>query len=230
MNPIRLFVCGDVMTGRGIDQIMQRPCEPEIHEPYMRSAMDYVLLAERASGPIPRAVAPSYIWGDALAELERFSPDARVINLETAVTRSAHWLPKGINYRTSPENVSCLSVARIDCCVLANNHVLDWGTQGLLDTIATLEAGGMLTAGAGRNRWAAEAAAVIELSQKRRVLVFGVGALSSGVPAEWAATRNGPGVAFLSGLLRAQRAPDSTADRAREAGGRLRHPVDPLGQ
>lgn len=197
MNPIRLFVCGDVMTGRGIDQIMQRPCEPEIHEPYMRSAVDYVLLAERASGPIPRAVAPSYIWGDALAELERFSPDARVINLETAVTRSAYWLPKGINYRMSPENVSCLSAARIDCCVLANNHVLDWGTQGLLDTIATLEAGGMLTVGAGRNRSVAEAAAVIELSQKRRVLVFGVGALSSGVPAEWAATRNGPGVAFL---------------------------------
>lgn len=62
----RLFLCGDVMTGRGIDQILPHPCDPQIHEPYVTSALDYVRLAEQANGAVPRPAAPSYIWGDAL--------------------------------------------------------------------------------------------------------------------------------------------------------------------
>jgi len=74
---IQLFLCGDVMTGRGIDQIMLHPTDPALHEPVMHSARDYVQLAEKRSGPIPRAVSFSYIWGDALNELQRISPDVR---------------------------------------------------------------------------------------------------------------------------------------------------------
>jgi poly-gamma-glutamate synthesis protein (capsule biosynthesis protein) len=47
------------------------------------------------------------------------------VNLETAITRSEDFLPKGINYRMSPDNAQCLASAGINCCVLANNHVLD---------------------------------------------------------------------------------------------------------
>jgi len=66
-------------------------------------------------------------WGDALPELERQAPDARIVNLETSVTRSEHyWRDKGIHYRMHPSNGPCLTAAKIDCCVLANNHVLDW--------------------------------------------------------------------------------------------------------
>jgi poly-gamma-glutamate synthesis protein (capsule biosynthesis protein) len=56
---MRLFLCGDVMTGRGIDQVLRDPCDPAIHEPYMTDARDYVRIAERANGPIPRPVEPS---------------------------------------------------------------------------------------------------------------------------------------------------------------------------
>ena len=87
-RPVTLFVCGDVMTGRGIDQILPHPNPPHIQEPYVRDARDYVELAEQANGPIPRAVAPRYIWGDALAELPRWRPEGRIINLETSITRS----------------------------------------------------------------------------------------------------------------------------------------------
>ena len=52
---VKLFLCGDVMTGRGIDQILPYPSSPEIYEPYMTSAVHYVKIAERISGPIPRA-------------------------------------------------------------------------------------------------------------------------------------------------------------------------------
>ena len=85
---VTLFLAGDVMTGRGIDQIMREPNAPRLFEPYMSSATGYVELAEQVSGPIPRAVDPGYVWADALAELEKAHPDARIVNLETAVTVS----------------------------------------------------------------------------------------------------------------------------------------------
>jgi poly-gamma-glutamate synthesis protein (capsule biosynthesis protein) len=59
-----------------------------------------------------------------------------VINLETSITRSAGFAAgKAIHYRMSPGNVACLAAARPDACALANNHVLDFGRRGLLDTL-----------------------------------------------------------------------------------------------
>src|SRR5438128_2143909 len=51
---MRLFLCGDVMTGRGIDQALPHPANPILYEPYVRDAREYVHLAEKAHGPIPR--------------------------------------------------------------------------------------------------------------------------------------------------------------------------------
>jgi hypothetical protein len=97
-------LCGDVTTGRGIDQVLAQPCDPTLHEDYVASAKDYVSLAEQANGPIPRNAEPSYVWGAALDELNRMRPDARIINLETAITRSDDYARKGINYRMSRLN------------------------------------------------------------------------------------------------------------------------------
>jgi poly-gamma-glutamate synthesis protein (capsule biosynthesis protein) len=81
---IRLFLCGDVKTGRGIDQVLPYPADPTLHEPYIRDARSYVERAERVNGAIPRPVEFDYIWGDALAELDRAGVDLRIINLETS--------------------------------------------------------------------------------------------------------------------------------------------------
>jgi poly-gamma-glutamate synthesis protein (capsule biosynthesis protein) len=62
---VRLFLCGDVMCGRGIDQVLASPCSPAIYEDVMRSAAGYVQLAEQANGPIPRRNGSSYVWGAA---------------------------------------------------------------------------------------------------------------------------------------------------------------------
>jgi len=207
MTPITLFLCGDVMLGRGIDQILPHPCDPAIQEPYMDSALGYVRLAERVNGPIARPVTPSYVWGDALEELARVKPHARIVNLETAVTCSEDRVPKGINYRMSPANVACLSAAAIDCCALANNHVLDWGPSGLAETLDTLRAAGIRTAGAGRSRPEAQAPAELALEPHGRILVFSFGTEGSGVPPDWAAAPNRPGIDFLPDLS------DHTADR-----------------
>ena len=190
------------MTGRGIDQILLHPSEPAIHEHYVHTALAYVQLAEEKNGPIPRSVDPAYIWGDALPELDRVRPATRVVNLETTVTRSNDWLAKGINYRMNPSNIACLTAAGIDCCALGNNHVLDWGASGLMETLDTLHGAGLKTAGAGKDRLEAEAPAVLPIADTHRLLVFSLGAESSGVPYSWAATERAPGVAFLADLSR----------------------------
>ena len=70
------------MTGRGIDQVLSHSVDSILYEPYVRDAHDYVELAEKAHGPIPRPVNVDYIWGEALQELERASVDLRIINLD----------------------------------------------------------------------------------------------------------------------------------------------------
>jgi poly-gamma-glutamate capsule biosynthesis protein CapA/YwtB (metallophosphatase superfamily) len=195
---VRLFLCGDVMAGRGIDQVMRRPGDPRLYERFVKSAREYVAIAEQASGPIPRRVAPSYVWGDALVELDRLRPDARIVNLETAVTTASEpWPRKGIHYRMHPANADVLSVAKIDCCSLANNHVLDWGHDGLAETLATLHATGIQTAGAGADAVTARAPAVITLPRAGRLLVFAYGSPGSGVPAGWAARPRQAGINVL---------------------------------
>ena len=207
------------MTGRGIDQVLAHPCDPALHEDYVASASDYVSLAEQAHGQIPRRAGPSYIWGAALDELDRMRPDVRIINLETAITRSDDYAQKGINYRMSPENAECLSAAGIDCCVLANNHVLDWGRDGLLQTLATLERLKIKTAGAGRNAGEAAAPATFHLAGNVRLLIFSFGTVTSGIPRSWAATRDAPGVNL-------SRLSEADARRAADHILRLKRPGD----
>lgn len=194
---ITLALTGDVMTGRGIDQILTHPSPPIIYESYVKSALGYVALAEDANGPIQRPAPFAYIWGEALDALRQRRPDVLIVNLETAVTRADRPAPKGINYRMNPDNVGVLTAAGIDCCVLANNHVLDWGEDGLLETLEVLARTGLKTVGAGRTAAEAAAPAIFPLPDKGRVLVYGLACASSGVPTDWAATASRPGVNFL---------------------------------
>jgi poly-gamma-glutamate capsule biosynthesis protein CapA/YwtB (metallophosphatase superfamily) len=196
-----LFLCGDVMTGRGVDQILGHPSGHYLYEAYVQDAREYVRLAELRNGSIPKPVADTYIWGDALTELERIGPDVRVVNLETSVTTSDdYWPGKGINYRMHPENIGCLTVARIDVCAMANNHVLDYGYVGLRETLATLDRAGLKKAGAGADLSGAQAPAIVPLTAGGRVLVVSFGTETSGIPATWVARAGSPGVNVLPDL------------------------------
>ena len=212
-DKVTLFLCGDVMTGRGVDQILPHPGDPRLYESYVKSAIAYVELAEKLNGPITKPVAFAWPWGDALGELERRRPDLRIINLETSVTRSDKAMPKGINYRMNPDNFPCITAAGIDCCVLANNHVLDWSEAGLRETLDTIGQAGIAVAGAGRDRDEAARPAILNLPGRGRVLVFAFGCEESGVPREWAAATRHPGVNVL---------PDLSRDSAREVATQVR--------
>ncbi|HEX9113927.1 MAG TPA: CapA family protein [Nitrospirota bacterium] len=195
---ITLFLCGDVMTGRGIDQILAHPGKPVLHEGYMKDARGYVELAEAVHGPIFRNAGPAYIWGDALDELKKASPHVSIINLETSITTSDDfWAGKEVQYRMHPDNIDCISAAGIGVCSLANNHVMDWGYSGLRETLLTLAKAKIKSAGAGMNIREAEGPAIVELSGKGRVVVFAFGSPTAGVPLSWAATDTTPGVNLL---------------------------------
>ncbi|MFW5688520.1 MAG: CapA family protein [Spirochaetota bacterium] len=164
---LRLVLAGDVMLARGIDQIERSSVDPELREPAVRDARDYVRLAERSCGTIPRDVAPEYVWGDALETIREFRPHAIVLNLENAFTTSNGFDPaKRIHYRSHPDNANILSTLESQTgapviCALANNHVLDLGRAGLQETLATLERAGLAHTGAGADGQEAETAAVV---------------------------------------------------------------------
>ncbi|MFF9321938.1 CapA family protein [Streptomyces sp. NPDC014735] len=218
---VTLFLGGDVMLGRGIDQILPHPGDPALREPYVHDARAYVELAEAANGPIPRPVDFRRPWGEALAVLDRAAPDVRVVNLETAVTGDGDFAPgKDVHYRMSPANLPCLAAARPDVCALANNHVLDFGPRGLDETLDALAEAGLRTAGAGRDAVRAGRPAIVPLRAGGRVLVFSFGMPSSGIPVDWAATGQRAGVDVVAEPSVAAAA--AFADRLRQ----IRRPGD----
>jgi poly-gamma-glutamate synthesis protein (capsule biosynthesis protein) len=195
---LRIFLAGDVMTGRGIDQALAQSSDPVLYEQWVHDAREYLHLAERANGPIARPLAPGQLWGDALAELDRLTPDLRIVNLETSITTAnAPWPHKGIHYRMQPDNVDVLRIAKVDACVLANNHVLDWGREGLAQTLHTLHGAGIRNGGAGVDDDAAWAPARLTVGGTVSVLLFALAFETSGAPAAWAATAQRPGIAWL---------------------------------
>ena len=215
---MRLFLCGDVMLGRGVDQILPHPGDPTLREAYVRDARTYVELAEQVNGPIARPVEFAWPWGEAVRVLDEIGPDVRVINLETSVTRSGQFAPgKAVHYRMNPANLPCLTLARPDVCVLANNHVLDFGRRGLAETLGVLSGAGLATAGAGRDLDQARQPAVITPGGGARVLVLAVGMATSGVPPDWSATHQRAGIDFISAPSDA--AADQLTDRVQQKKG-----------
>lgn len=194
---VSLFLAGDVMTGRGIDQILPRSVDPVLYEPWVKSARTYVEIAEEAGAVVPEDPGYTYVWGDALDELGARAPDLRIVNLETAVTdHDEPWPDKGIHYRMHPANVRVLTAAGLDGVIVANNHVLDWGRRGLGETLETLRSAGLVTVGAGTDLEAARAPAVFH-RPAGRILLFAYGSPTAGVFPEWAAGPHRAGVNVL---------------------------------
>ncbi len=217
---LRLTLTGDVMLGRGVDAIQAFPGDPEIYESWARSALSYVDLAEGRSGPMPRRVAPSYVWGSMLGSILDPASHAMIVNLESAVTdRGRPWPGKAIQYRMDPRNIEVLTAAGIDVVSLANNHVLDWSETGLLQTLETLRTAGITAVGAGENADQAWRPARLTLPSGGLVIA-GVGTAGSGIPSDWAAERHKPGVALVTDFSNA------TIDRLGSSIDSVRRPGD----
>ena len=215
-DALTLFLCGDVMLGRGVDQILPHPGNPALYERMVRDARSYVDLAVRVNGQIPQPVDWSWPWGDALQLLQEAGCDARIINLETSITTSDDYAKgKPVHYRMNPANIEALAAVGPDVCMLANNHVLDFGHSGLLETLDVLSTSGLRIAGAGRSLREAQAPVVMPIPRTgSRLLIFAFGSPTSGIPYGWAA-EDRPGVYLLDTLRDA--VADALCRRIRDA-------------
>lgn len=131
-----------------------------------------------------------YIWGDLLPILR--ATDLNIINLEAALTRHNQTVPKTFHFKADPQNVSALKDANIHLVNLANNHVLDYGEEGLLETLEILRSAGILFVGAGKN--SREAARPVILTAKG--LSIGVLGFTDNEP-RWKAGTSKPGVNYI---------------------------------
>lgn len=131
---------------------------------------------------------PEYPWGDTLPLLRR--ADALVGNLECVLADDGRpWPGKVFHFRADRRAVASLEAAGFALVSVANNHVLDFGTDAALDSLATLAERGIRFAGAGANADAARRPAVI----RRDDLTIGMHAFTDNEP-DWEAGRESPGV------------------------------------
>jgi poly-gamma-glutamate synthesis protein (capsule biosynthesis protein) len=136
--------------------------------------------------------------GNPLAGMETLlnQDDANMINLETSVGNLGTPMNKQYTFQSPPSLLYALKAAGVTVVNLANNHSLDFGPAALMQTIDLAHAAGLLTVGAGANAAQAYAPALVH-TPGGTVAFLG---LSQVVPAGWAATAHGPGVASLYDL------------------------------
>ncbi|KAF3385419.1 putative polyglutamine synthesis accessory protein [Penicillium rolfsii] len=143
-NFFTLTFVGDVMLGRLVDQFFPEHVNNDNDH---RSAEHFIEKHPSILGP--GNYTPSSPWGTTLPLLR--ASDLCLINLETSVTTTSElWPDKVFNYRMHPSNLGpILHAAHVDYASLANNHTLDFGKDGLIETAWTLRSAGIAFTGAG---------------------------------------------------------------------------------
>lgn len=118
--------------------------------------------------------------------------DITVINNEFPFsTRGTQAPDKQFTFRVNPDRVSILTDIGVDIAGIANNHVLDYGSDALLDTFDTLEGAGIDYMGAGIDLSRASALITKEIGDK----TFGFLAASRVIPVvSWDVQNASPGV------------------------------------
>ncbi len=120
------------------------------------------------------------------------SADLAVVNVETAISDSNFREPKEYNFKSPVSFATLMAQAGVDVGSLANNHSMDFGDQGMVDTVDALRDAGVTPVGAGVNRSAALAPSYHSI-KGLRVAVIGA---SQVIPHQsWIATSNTIGVA-----------------------------------
>lgn len=106
-------------------------------------------------------------------------------------SRGAAVADKQYTFRLPPSRVNLLKEMGIDVVTLANNHILDFGTDPLVDSGTTLDVAGIDYVGAGENL---ERAKKLLLRRVNGTTIGYLGASRVYMDASWAATAGRPGV------------------------------------
>ncbi len=80
------------------------------------------------------------------------SVDYRTINLECALTVTDHPIFKcGPNLKETPECINGIAALGVNLVSMANNHILDYGEDGLKDTLKAVQSRNLDWVGIGKN-------------------------------------------------------------------------------
>ncbi|MDT4994126.1 MAG: hypothetical protein QOH97_4018 [Actinoplanes sp.] len=143
--------------------------------------------------------APATTFGPAAKQLAQ--GDLTLVNLETPITTRGKAEVKTYLFRAPDASVAAMKAAGIDAVTLANNHSMDYGRQGLTDTLDKAKKGGLGTIGAGRT--IGEAFTPLRRTVKGvKIAVFGFSQIDE-LATEWAATPDTPGLAMAFDTQRA---------------------------
>ncbi len=102
-------------------------------------------------------------------------------------------------FRASPSQAGRLVDAGFDAVTLANNHIMDYGGEALLETLAALEHAGLKHVGAGPDLQAAREPMVFEVEGQTVAVIAYVSALTLPGTDHFAATDETAGTVFVSG-------------------------------
>ncbi|MDE2508621.1 MAG: CapA family protein [Planctomycetota bacterium] len=191
----------DILIGKDLDEILSRRDEPRLS---LLAAGD-IMLGDRMRAPMAMHGA-DYPFDGVLPLLRR--ADIVFGNLEGPLARRATKADRTFSYRVRPESAASLSRAGINAVTLANNHLLDCGREGVLETLDALATANIAPVGAGRDRASAHQPAILQAGDLR------VGLLAYYWNRRCAASDELPGSAL-----------DSVAELAADIGG-LRERVD----
>jgi poly-gamma-glutamate capsule biosynthesis protein CapA/YwtB (metallophosphatase superfamily) len=128
------------------------------------------------------------------------SVDFAAVNLETSITGRGTPQPKTYHFRARPAAFTALRDAGVDLVTMANNHVLDYGTVGLADTLAAARAARFPYVGIGTSAAAAWAPYLTTIKGVR-IAVIGVSQVAE-LASSWVATPSRPGEANAIDLRR----------------------------
>ena len=118
--------------------------------------------------------------------------DLTIGNLETSITNKGEkWEDKQYNFRSDPKNLAAMKDAAIEVVSLANNHTLDYGYEGLLDTLDNLDTYKIKGVGGGRNKEEASKPLILNIKDNK----IGILSFSRVIPdVDWYATNKRPGL------------------------------------
>ena len=143
-----------------------------------------------------RAVLSEQGYDYPFVQMRQYFNEAHIVfgNLEGPLTdRGVPEQDKQFVFRSPPAKVSsALKEAGFNVVSLANNHTLDYGAEGLTQTIEALDAVGIQHAGAGDDLMAARLPVMMEIGDQRVAIL----AYSMTLPENFYAGKNKPGTAF----------------------------------
>lgn len=229
-RPLRLLLNGgDNMLGRAVQ--LSFPIQAKNEENIMDScpASHYLDMCLHQSGKPGKDLSideirhlnkhGKYLWGDYLNLKISPPPDMRMLNMETAITRSIQnrdvpaW--KGIRYHMHVDNLEPVMRAFVEethggnnssplIVSYANNHCMDYGRSAFeAETLPALETASPLfqTVGCGRNLAEAQTPAIVDCGEKGSIEVFAFSTGCSGTPHDWWATMDQSGLVGLPAVI-----------------------------